>query len=74
MKTVTLQVTDGRGSPYTIKWPCRRTGAGWINSRKGNPLEGHAAEMEALLLRTAPMTENSQDVPRGELRATVRAA
>jgi hypothetical protein len=36
---VTLQVTDGRGSPYTIKWPCRRTAAGWINSRKGNPLE-----------------------------------
>jgi hypothetical protein len=25
---VMLQVTDGRGSPYTIKWPCGRTAAG----------------------------------------------
>jgi hypothetical protein len=36
---VTLQVTDGRGGPYTLRWPCRRTASGWINSRKGTPLE-----------------------------------
>jgi hypothetical protein len=37
---VAVQVTDGRGSPYAIRWPCRLTATGWINSRKGNPLEG----------------------------------
>jgi hypothetical protein len=37
---VALQVTDGRGKPYPINWPCRRTAAGWINSRRGNALEG----------------------------------
>jgi hypothetical protein len=36
---IALQVTDGRGAPYTLQWPCRRTAAGWINSRKGTPLE-----------------------------------
>jgi site-specific recombinase XerD len=36
---IALQVTDGRGAPYTLQWPCRRTATGWINSRKGNPLE-----------------------------------
>ena len=36
---VAVQVTDGRGAPYAIKWPCRLTATGWINSRKGNPLE-----------------------------------
>jgi hypothetical protein len=36
---VSLQVTDGRGAPYTLRWPCRRTARGWINSRKGTPLE-----------------------------------
>jgi hypothetical protein len=36
---VGLQVTDGRGAPYTLRWPCRRTARGWINSRKGTPLE-----------------------------------
>jgi hypothetical protein len=36
---ITLQVTDGRGGPYTFRWPCRRTASGWINSRKGTPLE-----------------------------------
>jgi hypothetical protein len=36
---ITLQVTDGRGRPYIIQWPCRRTAAGWINARKGTPLE-----------------------------------
>jgi hypothetical protein len=36
---VAVQVTDGRGSPYAIRWPCRLTATGWINSRKGNPLE-----------------------------------
>jgi hypothetical protein len=36
---ITLQVTDGRGGPYTLRWPCRRTAGGWINSRKGTPLE-----------------------------------
>jgi hypothetical protein len=36
---VAVQVTDGRGSPYAIRWPSRLTATGWINSRKGNPLE-----------------------------------
>jgi hypothetical protein len=36
---VALQVTDGRGGPYTLQWPCRRAASGWINSRKGTPLE-----------------------------------
>jgi hypothetical protein len=31
---IALQVTDGRGAPYTLQWPCRRTTTGWINSRK----------------------------------------
>jgi hypothetical protein len=31
---IALQVTDGRGGPYTLQWPCRRTATGWINSRK----------------------------------------
>jgi hypothetical protein len=36
---IALQVTDGRGGPYMLHWPCRRTASGWINSRKGTPLE-----------------------------------
>ena len=36
---VAVQVTDGRGAPYAIRWPCQRTKSGWINSRKGTPLE-----------------------------------
>jgi hypothetical protein len=36
---IAVQVTDGRGAPYAIKWPCQRTATGWINSRKGTPLE-----------------------------------
>jgi hypothetical protein len=36
---VAVQVTDGRGAPYAIRWPCRLTATGWINSTKGNPLE-----------------------------------
>jgi hypothetical protein len=34
---IALQVTDGRGGPYTLRWPCRRTASAWINSRKGTP-------------------------------------
>jgi hypothetical protein len=33
-----LQVTDGRGEPYAIHWPCRRIATGWINSRRRTPL------------------------------------
>jgi hypothetical protein len=36
---IAVQVTDGRGAPYAIQWPCQRTAIGWINSRKGTPLE-----------------------------------
>jgi hypothetical protein len=36
---IAVQVTDGRGAPYAIRWPCQRTASGWINSRKGTPLE-----------------------------------
>jgi hypothetical protein len=36
---IALKVTDGRGGPYILQWPCRRTATGWINARKGTPLE-----------------------------------
>ena len=36
---VTLQVTDGRGKPYTLRNPSRLTAAGWVSSGKGTPLE-----------------------------------
>ena len=35
---ISLEVTDGRSGPYTLRWPCRRTATGWINSTKGTPL------------------------------------
>jgi hypothetical protein len=36
---IASQVTDGRGRPYTLQRPCRRTTTGWINSKTGTPLE-----------------------------------
>jgi hypothetical protein len=36
---IAVLVTDGRGAPYAIQWPCQRTATGWVNSRKGTPLE-----------------------------------
>jgi hypothetical protein len=38
-ENIAVQVTDGRGAPYAIRWPCQRSATGWINSRKGTPLE-----------------------------------
>jgi hypothetical protein len=35
---IALEVTDGRGKPYVLRWPCRRSATGWINSTKGTPL------------------------------------
>jgi hypothetical protein len=35
---VSLEVTDGQGSPYRLPYPCRLTAAGWITSSKGTPL------------------------------------
>ena len=36
---VTLLVTDGRGEPYPIPYPCKRTAdSGWVNSSRGTPL------------------------------------
>jgi hypothetical protein len=35
---VTLLVTDGRGDPYRLPYPCRRTAAGWVSSSGGTPL------------------------------------
>jgi hypothetical protein len=32
---VTLLVTDGRGEPYCIPYPCKLTASGWLNSGKG---------------------------------------
>jgi hypothetical protein len=29
-KDVTLEVTDGRGTPYRLPNPCRRTASGWV--------------------------------------------
>jgi hypothetical protein len=46
---VTVQVTDGRGAPYTLQWPCRRTANGWINLEEGNGAGGHAGAVEAVL-------------------------
>ena len=36
-QAVTLLVTDGRGEPYPIPYPCKRTAAGWVSS-EGKPL------------------------------------
>jgi hypothetical protein len=54
-KDVTLQVTDGRGGPYTLRWPRRRTASGWINSRKGTPLEVTPVRWKPYLDRPAPL-------------------
>ena len=35
---VKLIVTDGRGEPYILPHPCRRTAAGWVSSNKRTPL------------------------------------
>jgi hypothetical protein len=35
---VKLVVTDGRGDPYILPHPCRRTAVGWLSSNKGTPL------------------------------------
>jgi hypothetical protein len=35
---VTLLVTDGRGEPYPLPYPCKLTAAGWVSSDKGTPL------------------------------------
>jgi hypothetical protein len=37
-KDVTLEVTDGRGAPYRLPNPCRRTTSGWVSSSKGTSL------------------------------------
>jgi hypothetical protein len=35
---VRLTVSDGRGDPYRLPYPCRRTAAGWVSSKTGSPL------------------------------------
>jgi hypothetical protein len=35
---VSLEVTDGRGSPYRLPYRCRLTASGWVSSSKGTPL------------------------------------
>jgi hypothetical protein len=46
---IALQVTDGRGGPYTLHWPCRLTASGWIDQlEEGNAVRGHASEVEAI--------------------------
>jgi hypothetical protein len=35
---VRVVVSDGRGDPYLMPHPCRRTAAGWVSSGKGTPL------------------------------------
>jgi hypothetical protein len=35
---VALLVTDGLSEPYELKYPCKRTDAGWVNSSRGTPL------------------------------------
>jgi hypothetical protein len=34
-RDVQLVVTDGRGAPYRLGKPCRRTASGWVSSSKG---------------------------------------
>jgi hypothetical protein len=53
---VTLQVTDGRGKPYTLRNPSRLTAAGWVG--QGNAAGGHAGSVEAILrFAASAMTE-----------------
>ena len=33
-----LLVTEGLSEPYELKYPCKRTDAGWVNSSRGTPL------------------------------------
>jgi hypothetical protein len=35
---VILAVTDGRGEPYLLQSPCKRTPDGWISSKNGTRL------------------------------------
>ena len=35
---VVVQVTDGRGEPYRLLYPCKLTASGWVGSSKGTPL------------------------------------
>jgi hypothetical protein len=35
---VTLLVTDGRGDPYRIPYPCKLNSTGWVNSSRGTLL------------------------------------
>jgi hypothetical protein len=57
---VALQVTDGRGGPNTLHWPCRRTSNGWINSRKGTPLEVTPVRWKPYLDRHHVRTDDAQ--------------
>jgi hypothetical protein len=50
---VTLEVTDGRGEPYTLNNPCKLTAAGWVSSGKGYAAGGDAAAVEAVLSQSA---------------------
>jgi hypothetical protein len=46
---IALRVTDGRGGPYTLRWPCRRPASSWFNRfQEGNGAGGHASELEAI--------------------------
>jgi hypothetical protein len=37
-KAVELLTADGRGEPYSIPYPCKRTASGWVSSGKGTPV------------------------------------
>jgi hypothetical protein len=76
---VTVQVTDGRGAPYTLQWPCRRTANGWINFEEGNGAGGHAGAVEAvpwlapftMTPRRFPTPWRAEPIPGGYVVATL---
>ena len=46
---VTLLVTDGRGEPYRIPYPCKRTAGGGVGKfKQGNAADRHALAVEAV--------------------------
>jgi len=45
---IAVQVTDGRGAPYAIQWPCPAHGDRLDQFEEGNAARGHAGELEAI--------------------------
>ena len=52
---VELLTADGRGEPYPIPYPCKRTASGWVSEGKGTPVPV-TPRVEAVLPPQEPMT------------------